>query len=300
MIRRNILSSQEAAGNFVRGCLLLKQEPLGNGNVSTYDYFAWWHHRGMNTFTPDTDTNFWGRNAAHGGPSFGPWHRYLLLVFEFQLRRILNDDDFRLPYWDWGAETSAPFQSALWDSEVMGGTGDPVTSGPFREAEFSVRLTQNGNSDDFIFVNRGLRRRIGLLTSSLPSTSEIRETIRDFSQYATLPWNNSPSTGGFRKELEIPLHNMIHRFVGGDMMTTTSPNDPVFYLHHANIDRIWSAWQDVYGTTNYVPFQNESAALMMHRIDDRLHSFLPQTVTPRMVLDHSPYYQYDTIAEIRP
>ncbi len=93
---------------------------------------------------------------------------------------------------------------------------------------------------------------------------------------------------------------MIHRFVGGDMMTSTSPNDPVFYLHHASIDRIWSAWQDVYGTTNYVPSQNESRALMMHRIDDRLHSFLAQAVTPRMVLNHSPYYQYDTIADIRP
>jgi tyrosinase len=28
------------------------------------------------------------------------------------------------------------------------------------------------------------------------------------------------------------------------MLTNTSPNDPVFFLHHSNIDRIWAEWQD--------------------------------------------------------
>ena len=299
MIRRNILSNQEARDKFIQGCLLLKQEPLGNTNLGTYDYFAWWHQRSMNTPTPTGNSS--GRNAAHGGPSFGPWHRYKLLVFEFQMRRVLNDDDFRLPYWDWGADANAPLQSALWSPEVMGGSGNPVGTGPFRAgAGFSVRLTEDGNTGGFIIVDRGLRRRIGWLTSNLPPTSDIRDDIRDLPQYATFPWNNLPNNTGFRRELEIPLHNAIHRFVGGDMMTSTSPNDPVFYLHHANIDRIWSAWQAVYGTTNYVPLQTEPDYLLMHRIDDRMHSFLAQTVRPRMVLDHSPFYQYDTITDIRP
>ena len=84
------------------------------------------------------------------------------------------------------------------------------------------------------------------------------------------------------------------------MMTSTSPNDPIFWLHHANIDRIWSAWQDRHGVTNYGPPATESVDLLMHRIGDRMHSFLSQTVTPEMVLDHSPYYTYDTIVDIAP
>lgn len=299
MTRYNILTNSRARQQFVDGCLGLKREPL-NG-VTTYDYFVWWHHRAMTRMTPQMGTNPFGRNAAHGGPSFGPWHRLLLLVFEFQLRRVLGDNNFRIPYWDWGADAAAPLQSALWGADVMGGDGNPVTSGPFSgSGEFRVRLIQNGSSDNFTFVNRPLRRDIGTLTSRLPSTAQIREIIRNFAQWSTAPWNNGPSTGGFRKELEIPLHNVIHRFIGLDMMTSTSPNDPIFWLHHANIDRIWAAWQSRYGFTNYVPSDAEPATLDMHRRGDRMHSFLNQAVTVEMVLDYRSYYDYDSIADILP
>ena len=36
-------------------------------------------------------------------------------------------------------------------------------------------------------------------------------------------------------------HNAGHRFIGGHMAGAFSPNDPVFWLHHANVDRIWGA-----------------------------------------------------------
>ncbi|MGE5347514.1 MAG: tyrosinase family protein, partial [Acidithiobacillales bacterium] len=36
---------------------------------------------------------------------------------------------------------------------------------------------------------------------------------------------------------------MASRTLGGDMATAASPTDPLFFLHHANIDRIWSEWQ---------------------------------------------------------
>ena len=39
-------------------------------------------------------------------------------------------------------------------------------------------------------------------------------------------------------------HNAGHRFIGGHMAGAFSPNDPVFWLHHANVDRIWAQWQD--------------------------------------------------------
>ena len=39
------------------------------------------------------------------------------------------------------------------------------------------------------------------------------------------------------------LHNLVHRWVNGNMLDMTSPNDPVFFLHHAAIDRMWSIWQ---------------------------------------------------------
>ena len=62
------------------------------------------------------------------------------------------------------------------------------------------------------------------------------------------------------------MHNLIHGWVGGrlspgavrppirgTMVLPTSPNDPVFFLHHANIDRLWAAWQAAHSGKTYEP-----------------------------------------------
>jgi tyrosinase len=43
--------------------------------------------------------------------------------------------------------------------------------------------------------------------------------------------------------LETNPHNLGHAWVAGDMNSMSSPRDPVFWMHHAQIDRIWSVWQ---------------------------------------------------------
>jgi tyrosinase len=47
----------------------------------------------------------------------------------------------------------------------------------------------------------------------------------------------------FQKMFESGAHAAVHIAVGGDMDSASSPADPIFWLHHANIDRIWAAWQ---------------------------------------------------------
>lgn len=39
------------------------------------------------------------------------------------------------------------------------------------------------------------------------------------------------------------LHNSIHGTLGGDMATMSSPNDPIFFMHHAFVDKMWDYWQ---------------------------------------------------------
>jgi tyrosinase len=40
------------------------------------------------------------------------------------------------------------------------------------------------------------------------------------------------------------IHNSGHVWVGGSMMgIPTAPTDPIFWMHHAEIDRIWAEWQ---------------------------------------------------------
>jgi tyrosinase len=144
VIRRNILSDNAVRDRFIRGAQLLKQENSGrttadlgitgpSRSVSTYDLFTAWHHMTMMRMTPPNNSA--GRNAAHRGPIFLPWHRVMLLVFERNLQRVLVDADFGLPYWDWAAdgELSAAQQrtSLIWRANCLGGQGNPVQTGPF-------------------------------------------------------------------------------------------------------------------------------------------------------------------------
>ena len=68
----------------------------------------------------------------------------------------------------------------------------------------------------------------------------------------------------FEARLESAPHNPIHNLIGGIMATMQSPFDPIFYLHHANIDRLTHAWAmpdgkgipdtaNPYSTTNSSP-----------------------------------------------
>ena len=47
----------------------------------------------------------------------------------------------------------------------------------------------------------------------------------------------------FQRTLEGPVHGGVHNAVGGDMAGPSSPSDPLFWLHHVNLDRIWAEWQ---------------------------------------------------------
>lgn len=56
-------------------------------------------------------------------------------------------------------------------------------------------------------------------------------------------WNFQRGTSNaFETLLEDAPHNPVHNIIGGVMQTMQSPQDPIFYLHHANIDRLWHAW----------------------------------------------------------
>ena len=47
------------------------------------------------------------------------------------------------------------------------------------------------------------------------------------------------------------MHGRVHLWVGGNLSSSSSPNDPLFWLHHANLDRIWAEWQDAHGVFNF-------------------------------------------------
>ncbi len=56
-------------------------------------------------------------------------------------------------------------------------------------------------------------------------------------------------TDAFEPVLETAPHNPVHNLIGGAMANVSiSPLDPVFWVHHANIDRLWVAWVNAGGS----------------------------------------------------
>lgn len=146
--------------------------------------------------------------------------------------------------------------------------------------------------------------------SLVPAKGSFRQFLegwRDCVQEVCDPTNGmSPTCTG-----DHAMHNRVHLWIAGeyrlaheadrpnatpvavrsenpatDLMGTmsfnTSPNDPAFWLHHANVDRIWQLWLDRHGPV-YLP---ESGGPYGHNIDDPMwpYTHVGLTATPRMCL----------------
>ena len=65
----------------------------------------------------------------------------------------------------------------------------------------------------------------------------------------------------------------------------TSPNDPIFFLHHCNVDRLWADWQNRHPTASYEP---QSGGPQGHNLGDPMFPWdgvaTPDRVAPRDVL----------------
>lgn len=214
---------------FVAAVLALKAAPSLAGTSSRYDDFVQEHVTSM------TGGNAW----AHRRPAFLPWHREYLRRFELALQAI--NPSVTLPYWDWTVD-NAP-TSQIWNADFMGGDGAGpnaiVATGPFAHAGGNWTLTIGPSAE--------LRREFGLDVPALPTPQQTADCLLQ-TPYDTAPWNDSGSLATFRNRLEGwfgvgSIHNRVHRWVGGSMQPASSPNDPVFWLHHCNIDRLWAQWQ---------------------------------------------------------
>lgn len=198
------------------------------------DRFLWamgkLNNAGQGVFQSFRDThNEDGYDEAHGHPGFLAWHRAYLLDLERELQNI--DASVALPYWRF--DEPAP---ALFAAEFLG-------MPPPDQDDGNLIDFPNGHPLEFWQTDGtdGIQRRARYDVAGAPPTHAPSgqplvigqdDTIDLGSDYADFRW------------MEDAPHGYAHTsFVGVIRNPVTAAKDPLFFLLHTNVDRLWARWQ---------------------------------------------------------
>lgn len=171
--------------------------------------------------------------CQHGTIQFLTWHRMYLFYFEQVLQQASGDSNLRLPFWDYETDGHIP-PAYRAPTYVDGGVSKP---------------------NPLYIANRQAQLNAGTaaLTPAVTSTA------------GALP---STTYSPFNTALEQTPHGSVHCATGvascpsGYMgYVPSAGNDPIFYSHHANIDRVYECWLRVNPTAR---LPNNAAQLAAH------------------------------------
>jgi Common central domain of tyrosinase len=222
---------------YERAVAEMKQRP-------TNDPTSWGYQAAIHGTTLPGNHTSW-TTCEHGGWYFFPWHRAYLRGFENIVRSIVvakgGPSDWSLPYWD--------YEQA----------GKDVLPPAFRARKNpDNKPNQLFVVDRFQDINDGasLKQLIGILgvtaERGLSSKAGLAQPTYTGAGSGAFPFGfgGGPTPSAFQADspadIEAQLHGNVHVLIGlgGGLMSRprTAAQDPVFWLHHANIDRLWSLW----------------------------------------------------------
>ncbi len=185
---------------------------------------------------------YWNQ-CQHQSWYFLPWHRGYLIAIEEQLRQAIislgGPTSWALPYWDYlGPDNEYRIPPSFTQASLPDGDPNPlmVTAryGPKNDGNIYIQIPPVSNA---------------CLSNDIYTGSNANTPRPGFGGPKTGFWHGGTLPSG---NLESNPHNLVHVDVGGN-----APNgkiwglmadpgiaalDPIFYLHHANIDRMWAAW----------------------------------------------------------
>ena len=92
-------------------------------------------------------------------------------------------------------------------------------------------------------------------------------------------------------------NNAVHILLGGHMrIVPSASNDPIFFLHHANIDRLFESWIRKFGNINLPTYSMQSGGHPGHNLNDYLVPFFPLKTNADMYKRSSELgFRYDSL-----
>ncbi|KAH7103323.1 Di-copper centre-containing protein [Auriculariales sp. MPI-PUGE-AT-0066] len=208
----------------------------------------------------------------HASLLFPTWHRPYVLLFEQALvsKAVAIAGNYhgpdanewlqaayslRSPYWDWAVNAIPPAEVIeLPQLTVKGPQGpltlkNPLLSYVYKAGEqidplpYTVRNPGPGNPPQSNIAALKDSLRV-LINPNDPMSARVYDTLTDPDTWEEFS-NKRTTPGSFRNSIES-IHDLIHVLVGGNgQMADPSyaAFDPMFWLHHTNVDRLLALWQ---------------------------------------------------------
>jgi len=177
--------------------------------------------------TYDTPVRALWNTCQHGSFFFVSWHRMYAYWFERIVRAASGDPDFVLPYWNWSNATTRALP-------------DPFIDPPSRRNPLFTDQRAPGINDGAMLPFSAVQiwQAFGFDNFSSPTGSGQSFGGQELAAPQHL--------GGPHGQFESRPHDINHILIGGDLGLMSDPNlaarDPIFWLHHANVDRLWARW----------------------------------------------------------
>jgi tyrosinase len=242
-------------GNTVVGSVQVMVRVRKNANTLTTGErdrlvaaFAQLNNQGTGRFADFRDMHTAVASAqAHGAKGFLPWHRVYLLDLERELQNI--DPSVSLPYWRFDQAAPNIFtRDFLGVSDNLG----TVLFSPTNPLQFWVT--------DGV---QGINRRPFFNTANAPGGG-LRTEAQTIALGTAYP--------AFRT-MEGNPHGSAHVSFGGSISSVpTAARDPLFFLLHCNVDRLWAKWQKQNGRFNPAvgASYDSAAAPIGHNLPDSM------------------------------
>ena len=220
--------------------------------------FAQLNNQGAGRFADfrDMHTNVTSPQA-HGAPGFLPWHRAYLLDLERELQNI--DPTVALPYWRFDQASPSIFTLDFFGVSNSVGT---VQFSPTNPLQF-------WRTDGVPGINR---RPFFATNTAPPGLRTEAQTLALGNAYPAF------------RTLEGNPHGSAHTSFGGFISSIgTAARDPLFFLLHCNVDRLWAKWQRQFGRFNpAVAASFDGAANPLgHNLTDTMWPWNGITTPPR-------------------
>ncbi|TFK23493.1 Di-copper centre-containing protein [Coprinopsis marcescibilis] len=203
----------------------------------------------------------------HAGAKFLPWHRWFVWMHGYSLEKLCGYTG-PIPYWDYTLDAGPDVYNASvfsTDPEVGFGNGGsvPINEIGGRAGGFIVDNGAFANYRPNLPVPHYLVRNFTPDALYNPDnkfgvgvSDTFNQAARDRVMSATNFWDFETMIDGLDEPQFRSIHNSVHFLLGGDGQSFNwlegtpfrgqvfGSNDPVFYLHHGNVDHVWWQWQN--------------------------------------------------------